>query len=354
MVKKILVQKIISNTEMKNSAGKFFNNWDILINYDCDVYTNDNKLLLKFRKNILDKEKCKQAFESYKDVGFQISKNRGDASGRYKDNIKQYRKWNKKGKIYESGEISNSGIIGYMDSLNWRKPCRETAFTKKYYNKYIKGLPFIQKISEQYKNLLPSYYDKQLLESNKTNLIIDNTVFSTVTINANFRTALHKDSGDFKHGFGNLSIIEEGNYEGGYTLFPQYGIAVDVRTSDILFMDVHEWHCNSKITKKSNHCVRLAFVCYLRSKMHNCQMLEKILKGQEGMSTQDKINKMMGNKKTKKKLGTGNFGHQWYSYDNDKYNIKYYNKVYTIHNKKTKKIFNSITLAYKDFLESLN
>lgn len=352
MVKKLFLKKKFTDKEMSNSSGKFFNEWDHLINYDCDVFTEDNKLLLKFRRNIISNQICDNAFNCYKEVGFKISKNRGDASGRYEGGIKQYRKWSKKGKIYESGNISNSGIIGYMDSLNWRRPCRETAFTKNNYDKYQRGLAFIQNISEQYKKMLPEYYNKQLKESEKSNMIIDKTVFSTVTINANFRTALHKDSGDFKDGFGNLSIIEYGTYKGGYTLFPQYGIAVDVRTTDILLMDVHEWHCNSEITNKSKDCVRLSFVCYLRSKMSNCKMLEKLLKGQEGMTTKDKINKMMGNKKTKKKLGKGNFGHQWYSYDNNKYNIKYYNKVYTIHNKKTKKKYNSITIAYKDFLES--
>jgi hypothetical protein len=352
MVKKLILEKKISDKKIAEDAGKFFNTWEYLIDYDCDIYNDKNKLLLKFRKNVICKKICNTAFDCYKEVGFKISKNRGDASGRYKNGNKQYRKWSKKGKIYESSDVSNSGIIGYMDSLNWRRPCRETAFTKNYYDKYMEGLPFIKHISKQYQNLLPEYYNKQYKESKKSNMIIDDTVFSTVTINANFRTALHKDSGDFKGGFGNLSIIECGEYEGGYTLLPQYGIAVDVRTTDVLLMDVHEWHCNSEIKQKSKDCVRLAFVCYLRSKMHNCKMLEGILKGQEGMTTAEKINKMMGDKKTKKNLGKGRFGHQWYSYDNDKYNIKYYNKVYTINNKKTKKKYNSITIAYKDFLES--
>ena len=36
---------------------------------------------------------------------------------------------------------------------------------------------------------------------------IKNTCFSTITINRNFRTALHKDAGDFSEGFGNLTVI---------------------------------------------------------------------------------------------------------------------------------------------------
>ena len=36
-------------------------------------------------------------------------------------------------------------------------------------------------------------------------------------------------------------------YQGGYTIFPQFGIAVDVRNNDFLAMDVHQWHSNTEI-----------------------------------------------------------------------------------------------------------
>ena len=38
---------------------------------------------------------------------------------------------------------------------------------------------------------------------------IGNTAFSTVTINYSWRTALHKDAGDYMDGFGNLIVIED-------------------------------------------------------------------------------------------------------------------------------------------------
>ena len=52
-------------------------------------------------KNRIPQKNCNTAFDCYKEVGFKISKNRGDASGRYKNGKKQYRKWDKKGKTYE-------------------------------------------------------------------------------------------------------------------------------------------------------------------------------------------------------------------------------------------------------------
>ena len=78
-----------------------------------------------------------------------------------------------------------------------------------------------------------------------TKFVIKNTAFSTLTINHNWRTALHKDTGDFKEGFGNLTVIERGKYHGGYTVFPQYGIGINLRNSDFCAMDVHQWHANT-------------------------------------------------------------------------------------------------------------
>ena len=37
-------------------------------------------------------------------------------------------------------------------------------------------------------------------------------------------------------------------YEGGLLGFPQYGVALDVRQGDFCAVNVHEWHCNTRIT----------------------------------------------------------------------------------------------------------
>ena len=76
--------------------------------------------------------------------------------------------------------------------------------------------------------------------------------------------ACHRDSNNLKDSFGNLVVIEKGNYEGGYTGFPSYQIAVDVRTGDFLAMDVFELHCNTPIILNTPDAVRLSIVCYLR------------------------------------------------------------------------------------------
>ena len=93
-------------------------------------------------------------------------------------------------------------------------------------------------IDKQFKRLIPKNHKIQYDRAHETDYVIGNTAFSTVTINHNWRTALHQDAGDLKEGFGNLVILQEGDYDGGYLGFPQFKVAVDPY-GDFLAMDVH-------------------------------------------------------------------------------------------------------------------
>ena len=48
-------------------------------------------------------------------------------------------------------------------------------------------------------------------------------------------------------------------------------VAIDVRDGDFLAMDVHEWHCNTKIHPIDKDYTRLSLVAYLREKMIKCK-----------------------------------------------------------------------------------
>lgn len=131
-------------------------------------------------------------------------------------------------------------------------PCRLTSYTQVYFKFYKHGLPFIRAISDTFKKLIPDRFAKQYAAAGQKPMYqIDGTAFSSITINRNFRTALHMDDGDFKEGYGNLSVIERGRYTGGATIFPRYKVGFNVRTGDFLAMDVHEWHCNTEMTESA-------------------------------------------------------------------------------------------------------
>jgi len=313
-------------------------------------------LLLKFRKNVIPDSLIKTGWDSYKDLA-KASRGRGASAGPIDVNSQYWgkrklvdtKKWstgylNPKGlelhdslspldemelcvkcdelnikrkddmdkeqlilalikkqggisKMKVNNQVASNPIGFYESGKNFADlPCRLTHFTRTNFEKYNDGLPFIQHIDKLFKKLIPEAHKKQLVRADtKPHLKIPKTAFSTVTINRNFRTAMHRDAGDFRDGFGNLTVIERGKYHGGYTIFPQYGVAIDLRNNDFVAMDVHQWHCNTPMYEteedkefnatldyafKDNPEVgtagiyekytRISFVCYLREKIANC------------------------------------------------------------------------------------
>ena len=190
-----------------------------------------------------------------------------------------------------------SSVLGFFEKTPFMGlPCRLTSYTQRFFKQYRHGIPFIEAVDDKFKQLVPDAHKKQHAAASKKPMFrIEDTAFSSVTLNRNFRTALHCDAGDYMDGFGNLSVIERGEYSGGYTLFPQYGIGFNIRTGDFLAMDVHQWHCNTELSEtpaqaKKNkqlpdiykddattgtfgtnkNFTRISFVCYLRDKLRQC------------------------------------------------------------------------------------
>ena len=236
-----------------------------IIDEDADVYTKEGKLLLRFRKDKLKKQHVDDFYTNVIQFAERTTANRGSASGSKNKNI------------YNNPKIK-SNIIGYFDKLPpihkfiFKKKgiplpkitVRETRFLIEYPEKYKKLLPLIKDIDKYYKSYIPEPYQKQRRKANQNPFKIAGTAFTTITTNVNYQTYVHRDKGDDIEGFGNLAVIEHGKYKGGETCFPQYGIGVDVRTGDILYMDVHEPHGNLPIILESPDAKRLSIVCYLR------------------------------------------------------------------------------------------
>jgi hypothetical protein len=240
------------------------NQIQIIIDHDADVYTKEGKLLLKFRKNILDTTKVDDFYKNVINFAQKKTSNRGSATGSKSKNVK------------DNPEIMTN-IIGYFDKLSPKQKqlmrnqgktinvtARETRFNMDYPEKFKKLLPLIKEIDTYYKKYIPEKYSKQVKKANETYFRIPGTAFTTVTTNVNLQTSIHLDRGDDDDGFGNLAVIENGKYSGGETCFPQYGIGVDVRTNDILYMNVHEAHGNLPIILETPDAKRLSIVCYLR------------------------------------------------------------------------------------------
>ena len=323
MVKTLIVNKILSDDEIENKEGEYFDedhykgkNRYILKHGDYDVYKEsikDENLLLKIRRNVIPKNLTDLGLESFLEASKKKHENRGAASGILDRNkMPNYiGEFVNPGK-FRTGFISNtsnilskqatsnlsqSNIVGYFDvpdrNLKGKgAPCRLTAFNKKNPELWKKSLPFIKYCDNLFKELVPKRHKIQKYKASLTpNFTIPNTAYSTITINYSWRTGLHKDAGDLKEGFGNLIVIEDPNnkntYDGCYLGFPQYGVCVDTRTGDYLAMNVHEWHCNTEFINNNNGKIfgdnkkidtendwiynRLSMVMYLREKMIKCR-----------------------------------------------------------------------------------
>jgi hypothetical protein len=316
-VKEVIVKPKMTNEAILAAEGRYFTekDADTIFDEDVDVYTEDEngnkKLLAKLRKQVIDPDIIKTGWEGFW-VAASPSRMRGAAAGPIQKTSKYWKKRtlaNTKvfstGYVNEDGEVSKmrvnnqvfSAVLGYFNATSLPKlPCRLTTYTRSHWKYFKHGVPFIKALDTCFKKLVPERHSAQLkAASEKPMLQIDDTAFSSVTVNRNFRTGLHMDDGDFVGGYGNLSVIERGHYHGGFTLFPQYRIGFNVRTGDFLAMDVHQWHCNTAMyetveDKKRNKDLprihksdietgtlgdefkfsRVSFVCYLREKLRDC------------------------------------------------------------------------------------
>jgi hypothetical protein len=231
--------------------------------------------------------------------------------------------------VYDNPKIMTN-IFGYFDRFsptqkkNFRTAgvklpleVRECRFNRDFPELYAETLPLIKDIDTLYEKYTPTHYSKQLKKARQTAFKIPGTSFTTITTNVNFKTSIHTDKGDDCEGFGNLAVIENGKYSGAETCFPQYGIGVDVRTGDILFMNVHKLHGNLPMKPIDKDARRLSIVCYLREKLwrrskgkgvefvkeHNKQIAD-IGGGMKGIAKLNKTirnNKKLTNNKTHKR-----------------------------------------------------
>lgn len=288
------------------------------------------KLLCTIHRQVIPLPLCKTATECYMRVAQRGSTNRGVAAG-----AKQR---DRSHASYEKGIHSNSGVMGYIDHTHYNRPCRLTAYSQNHFEEYKRGLPFIQAISQCFAEAVPDAFARQHREAQKTRFHIEGTAFSTVTVNYNFRTAVHRDAGDFEEGFGNLVVCQEG-MEGGWLLFPRYRVAVVLETGDFMAMDVHEWHCNSPLhATQQTDSYRLSFVCYLRHRMNEC---EKVNERLENFGTENKINTeslcreifatVSEELPIKTIIGTSAKGATWWAYQGKRFHIIYKNRRFVVH-----------------------
>ncbi len=284
MIESIIIDKKYTDAFFEKKNGHFFDEqfYDNIIDEEIDCYFTDNngevKILFKLRKNVIPKKMQNTIRNIFEKHAKKQNNQRAMAAGG---------EVIKKNNVKKSDTNVRSNIVGYYDRpkmtdkkyFNTNIVCRKTSFTKNNEDSWKKSLSFFKIISECYRKLAPVHYNIQKKFIRNSPYKIGTTPFTTSTINYNWRTACHKDKGDYYDGLGNLVVLGE-NFKGSYLGFPQFKIAVNVEPGDIIIMNVHEWHCNTELSLFDKTSVRLSFVCYLRENMTRCNK-RTVVNGEE-------------------------------------------------------------------------
>lgn len=273
------IKRVLSEEKASLLKGKFLDESYIkhqIIREDTDAYDLNGNMLFRFRKGVIPIEVLKMGVDNFK-YSIEKTDGRGITSG---SSHKRIRKDGSVSKITVGNKVL-SGNVGFMDSNAMVSYCRMTAFGRNHFEKFENGIPFVKHIDNLYKELCPNHYETQKMYAEATNksYVIDDTVFTTVTVNQDFRTACHQDSGDLPDGFGNLIAYREGDWGGCYFTLPEFGVAIELENTDVLFVDVHKWHGNTAFKnfdpKKGDK--RISFVLYYRENMIKCKSPSKEL-----------------------------------------------------------------------------
>lgn len=303
MIKVYDVKPVMNDIEAEHTVGQFINQYSTVIDHDCDVYytdsTNVRKVLLIFRKNVVPIEYMKTALKVFKHDAQKATSIRGKAGGKVTPSLvsanvervvnpqafrsKIVYKNGQQSSYYVSNKV-NSMIVGYFDKekiserhdtiVNKLNGCRTTAFTEQHNSEWESVIPLFQCADKFYKTYMPINHDEQYQVCSQTpNYQIRGTAFSTITVNYNWQTACHTDSGDYHNGYSVLLVAEEGNYSGGILGYPQFDVGVDVRQGDFLLINPHLHHANTPLinNEPTKEFTRLSMVMYYREGMLKCR-----------------------------------------------------------------------------------
>ena len=287
-VKRIILKEEISDIVLGKMKGQFFDDTGYTeLNEDCDVEDENGNFICKIRKNVFTSD----IIDNYDNVFFPLNDNRGMSSGAIDEELikKKYKdgKYVKKGK-YKYTRINKnnteskftlsnpvrSNIVGYFDYINYktvkgeekRVGYRNIKITSNTNERSLDTLkPLTKGVDDLYKEIMPiQYYEtkKKLQDLGYQEFLYGDCLTSTITINTDFRTGLHKDANNYAK-YGMMVVLNNGeeHFKGGELLFPRYKAKCCLTNGDfIMFANGDAYHTNNEIVGGN----RWSFVFYIR------------------------------------------------------------------------------------------
>ena len=265
---------------------------DYIVNDTQIGYDENGEILFYFIKNFFTDDEIEVAMPTIEKAStFIVSLGRGHAAGKLDMSHPLWAKGLKNVKLEENNyhnkytlnpvgistrkyKLNNpvhSNLVGYYEKplVNFKKTiktqpkCRQTQFSARHKELYRNIIPYMERISNEMAKKLPHHYGKQNQFIEKHRERIGNSCYSTITINKNFRTAIHIDKGDFKDGIG--TITTAGNFTGGEFCLVDYKVAINIKPNDLLFVNVHKHHGNLPFEG-----TRYSMVSYVRENIKKC------------------------------------------------------------------------------------
>lgn len=176
-----------------------------------------------------------------------------------------------KNKQHVAAEVE-SGIVGYYERTPRMPFCRACSWNLHHQDKWQTLFPMIKEVDSIFKQTDPQHYQiqKGFAEKAPKDFVIEGTMFSTLTVNRNFRTAYHRDAGNLAEGISCMTVFRQGHWVGANLVLPQYRVAFKLDHLDMIIFNPHELHGNTPLVKISKDAIRCSVVYYFREKIQDC------------------------------------------------------------------------------------
>ncbi len=262
-----------SRAEVEEKRGKIVTDeaYNAILSGPARVLKPDGRPLCVYLPGVLPSEEMDRVSDTLSEVSRKHGTlNRGAASGVKR--VSGQRGTRTMTRVNGKEFRIPSAIVGSMDPAGPRQYCRLTAWTGKETEQFKMLWPLLQEVGHRLSVHVPDRWQAQMeqVQQTKPEWVIPGTPFTTVTVNNTYPTGVHTDSGDLDAGFSCLGCIRRGQYDGGVLVFPEFRLGVNMGHGDLLLMDAHEYHGNTRIRKLTEDAERLSIVCYYRTNMRSC------------------------------------------------------------------------------------
>lgn len=180
--------------------------------------------------------------------------------------------------MYKGRESYNevwSNVVGAFDRQVLVPFCRMTDSTVAKIKQFEAERPFYKEVDKLFKKHMP---DKHKFLGDIFKNVVDprynlwGTVFTTITVNNNFRVAYHRDGNNCRGGIAALTTINKGTYDGYDFIFPEFRLAFELRDGDFLVGDNQGFiHGMSAMENASEDAEAIWFVFYSRENLRHAE-----------------------------------------------------------------------------------